>query len=68
MSYNANIDFDKISAKIQEEIERRNHAVLAKNPSANLASVNQAASIAEIICLTALKAYHEEMVKDQKPD
>lgn len=61
MSNNINIDFDKISAKIQNEIEHRNQAVLSKNPNADLKKVNDSAQIAEIVCMTALKTYHQEL-------
>jgi len=61
MSNNISIDFDKISAKIQNEIERRNKSVLSKNPNANLKNVNDTALIAEIVCMTALKTYHQEL-------
>lgn len=56
-----NIDFERISKEIHNEVERRNQVILSKNPNANLNSITQTASIAEIVCITALKAYHEEL-------
>lgn len=61
MSNNISIDFEKISAKIQNEIERRNQAILSKNPKTDLKKINDTARIAEIVCITALKTYHEEL-------
>lgn len=67
MPNNINVDFNKISSKIQNEIELRNKLILSKNPNANIEPVNKTASIAEVICISALKAYHEELCQALLP-
>lgn len=61
MNDNLNIDFDKIIAQVERDIAYANNETL-ENCSASQASlIKQTAKIASGVCISALRAYHEEL-------
>ncbi len=63
MQKTINVDFKKINEQISHDIESANQHTLDQNPNADLDKINQIAKIASAVCISALKAYHEELCK-----
>lgn len=58
-----NIDFKKIKEQIWHDIESADQRIRNQNSNADLDEINQNAKIASAVCISALKAYHEELCK-----
>lgn len=67
MPDNLSVDFDKILSEVQSDIDRGNQAACAKNPNANVNDIDRTAKIAMAVCLSALRAYHNELSNALKP-
>ncbi len=61
MENKINIEFETIIATIDKDIERANQRILEKDPNAHLESITRTAGIAKAICVSALRAYHQEL-------
>ena len=61
-----NVDFDKISKQIQNDIERANQNYLRTHPNASIADINYTAKIAYGVSISAIRAYHQELCRALK--
>lgn len=61
------IDFEKITSDVLSKINKGNQKYLDEHPDVNTKHYEEFAKIATAICIDILKAYHTELIKNQKP-
>lgn len=59
----ASIDFEKIASEIQKDIDSANQSMLKEHPKAAIGRIDESARIAKGVCISALRAYHEELCR-----
>lgn len=61
MNNNLNIDFDKIIAQVESDIAYANNETFGNCSDSQASLIKRTAEIAEGVCISALRAYHEEL-------